>query len=910
MLSMGAAIKEYLDVIVQSKLTDKSKQSLTTADDKIKARSYETERLQLQRFLVFVWTMEIHIFTSIILFQTNIYISDGMTAPRKINVDPYNHSCSERRMTTNLYVDCSKRNFTSIPPLPKWATSVDLSNNEISMILFGNQFQGMSDLREIYLSDNPLEYVTVNLFKGLLNLSKLIIKNSLLYKQKTLVLDSLLAGLYNLKEFALTFKLPKNKKFSPVPCSFRYKSQPFEKIDALRFAEILEIDAALIKWQTHETSKMVIYQTKSLYLINGFVCFYGTLTNRQFYYMPFLEMTIIDNMFLTSKLTDDFITTQKHLQHLAIYGQNIPYGYAIDLIYNVTISISDLYKLNTLLLNGISNGIRLEFHCSLGLNNLTALNSLETVSMIGNSLSFNSAEECDKFPKSLQHLNLQNNCFSSYDINFSVLFFNKQIKTLNASNQNRCSFKSHHMEWNTERFLTQPAIKTANVYALEWFVLTNSKEPLHFGDSSDFYPNLTYMDLSSNNKVISKIPSFFSSCRPSMKFLNMSNCEISEIEEHSFSNFSKLEILDLSSNMLGSMGCVYSDRLKNLVSLRILNIADNQIKCSNNHTVRSMRNLQRINISNNELQRFDTSLEYNLNLEYIDLSKNKISKLSEDNMGNLDAIAGQQNVEVILSGNVLLCTCETLQFLQWMMKTKVKLVKRYAYQCSYSNGSITTLKEISHIYNSLNNECTHKSTLIIFISAIIIIIIACFLVMVSGILLYKFRWQIRYFYYKTKIKIPYKPTSRGYEQIFEYDVFISYASEDYEIARAGTLNELESKRGLRACIHERDFQPGESIALNISKGIRSSRRTILFVSGNFLNSEWCMYELNIARMESLHSKRKLILTVMIENISYASIPVDVLDIINTYTYLQYPANNNDKDVNVFWNKCAEFVLEN
>ncbi|VDI53655.1 Hypothetical predicted protein [Mytilus galloprovincialis] len=857
----------------------------------------------MKRLLIFVWTMDLHILTSVILFQTNIYISYSMTAPLIINIDKLKQRCDERRVTTAVYVDCSNRNLTSIPPLPKLATSVDLTNNLLRMILFRNPFQGMSDLREINLSDNPLEYVTVNLFTGLFNLSKLIIRNSLLYKQTTLVLDSLLAGLYNLKEFSLTFELPKNRKFSPVPCSFRYKSQPFENIDAIGFAEILEIDTALLKWQTNETFKKVIYQTKSLHLINGFVCFYGTLTNRQFYYMPFLEMIKIDNIFLTSKLTDNFITTQKHLQHLAIYGPNTPYGYAIDLIYNVSVSISDLYKLKTLLLNGISNDLRLKFHCSLGLQNLSALNSLQSVSIIGNSLSFNSAEECDNFPKSLQHLDLQDNCFSSYDINYSVLFFNKQIKTLNASNQNRCSFKSLHKEWKQTQFPTQPAVETKNVYGLEWFVLTKSKEPLDFGESNDFYPNLTYMDLSSNFKVNSKIPSFFSSCRPSMIFFNMSKCKLSEIEEYSLSNLSKLETLDLSSNMLGSIGCVLSDRLSNLVSLEVLNIADNQINCFN--SVRSMRNLQRINMSNNQLQSFDASLEYNLNLEYIDLSNNRISKLSEDNMRDLTAIAGQHNVEVILSGNVLLCTCDTLHILEWMIKTKVKLVKRNEYLCSYSNGSISTLKEISHIYSSLNNECSHKSTLIIFIS----VIIAFFLLMVSGILMYKFRWQIRYWYYKNKIKIPYKPTSYGYEQIFEYDAFISYASEDYEIARCGTLNELETKRGVHACIHERDFQPGESIALNISKGIRNSRRTILFVSDSFLKSEWCMYELNIARMESLHSKRKLILTVMIETIPYASIPVDVLDIINTYTYLKYPANKNDKDINVFWNKCAEFVLE-
>jgi hypothetical protein len=49
-----------------------------------------------------------------------------------------------------------------------------------------------------------------------------------------------------------------------------------------------------------------------------------------------------------------------------------------------------------------------------------------------------------------------------------------------------------------------------------------------------------------------------------------------------------------------------------------------------------------------------------------------------------------------------------------------------------------------------------------------------------------------------------------------------------------------------------------------------------------------MYELNIARMESLHNGRKVILVVMLESIANRTLPVDVLDLINTYTYLEYP----------------------
>ena len=176
--------------------------------------------------------------------------------------------------------------------------------------------------------------------------------------------------------------------------------------------------------------------------------------------------------------------------------------------------------------------------------------------------------------------------------------------------------------------------------------------------------------------------------------------------------------------------------------------------------------------------------------------------------------------------------------------------------------------------------------------------------------IYRCRWRLHYWYYKTKIKVSYQTRGHNCERIFEFDMFISYSSEDYEIGREGVMDELESKRGLRCCIHERDFRAGESIPYNIAKGIRESKRTVLFLSKRFLASEWCMYELNIARMDALHTGRKVILVLKLENIPNKTLPIDILDVIDLYTYLEYPIEGREADLDVFWSKCADFVNDN
>ena len=826
--------------------------------------------------------------------------TDNHTA-EGVKVDyPFTYGCLITEIGEDKLVDCSFMNLTFIPALPKSATSVDLSNNQIGMILFP-PFLGMTVLRTLDISDNPLKYIPLNIFNGLIKLRTLVMKNSLLYKQKNIVLDSVLAGLNSLRHLSFTFQLPDNRRFSPIPCGIRHKTQPFGKVDSLQIVETLEIDSALLKWRSNITTEKLVFRTKSLYLINGVFCYYGQLKRDQLKYMKLLENFTVENPFLTCEVTSNFVTSMTRLKQLAIYGPNAPFGPALKLIANVTQSISNLYNLTSLTLQDISDNTRLNLHCSLGIYNLTRLHTLQSLNLAGNSLSLNTVEECDQFPTSLKYVNLERNCISSFDMNFNLIFFNKQIEIIEASDQSHCVFKSSRL--NSFQLHTYG---TDQYYDLQRMVFTNSTEVLKFGAKTDHYHRLKYLDLSLNNKVLSTtIPSFFSCSRPVLEHLNMSDCRISELQDCSFANFSKLEYLDLSWNLLGYMGCLLSDRLIKLSSLRELNISHNQIKCIKSHLFDWMEDVERIDISNNDIDNFNASLTHTKNLYYLDLSVNRLKKLSKSTMEELDELALAKRIQVDISRNLFLCTCESLEFLNWMTITNVNLLRKDEYFCAYSNGSVTKLNDLSSIVNRLNSQCTPKTFIFVTTSTII----AVCLVALCGILTYRFRWRIRYFYYKAKIKIPYKPMGAEYEEILQYDVFISYSSEDYQVARQGTLDELEEKRDFHACIHERDFKPGESIAFNISHGILNSRRIILFLSKSFLASEWCMYEFNIARMKALHTGRKLILVVMLEDIPNSALTVGVLDIISAYTYLEYPKGKTEIDLDVFWSKCADFISD-
>src|SRR6185503_2300502 len=76
---------------------------------------------------------------------------------------------------------------------------------------------------------------------------------------------------------------------------------------------------------------------------------------------------------------------------------------------------------------------------------------------------------------------------------------------------------------------------------------------------------------------------------------------------------------------------------------------------------------------------------------------------------------------------------------------------------------------------------------------------------------------------------------------FEYDVFISYSSHDKEWVREELLKIIEEV-GLRVFIDFRDFQGGAPSIKEMERGITTSRKTLLVLTPDYVESEWCEIE--------------------------------------------------------------------
>jgi hypothetical protein len=90
-----------------------------------------------------------------------------------------------------------------------------------------------------------------------------------------------------------------------------------------------------------------------------------------------------------------------------------------------------------------------------------------------------------------------------------------------------------------------------------------------------------------------------------------------------------------------------------------------------------------------------------------------------------------------------------------------------------------------------------------------------------------------------------------------FDFFISYASEDAEVAEA--LEVCLTRRGYKVWRDRRQLTVGDSLTAKINEGLATSRYGIVILSAAFLRKNWPRAELDALQARAISAGRKIIL---------------------------------------------------
>jgi len=211
-----------------------------------------------------------------------------------------------------------------------------------------------------------------------------------------------------------------------------------------------------------------------------------------------------------------------------------------------------------------------------------------------------------------------------------------------------------------------------------------------------------------------------------------------------------------------------------------------------------------------------------------DVSRFSLLNFRRNMLQSFPREAANVNISATLhiGGNPWRCSCENSWMIGWLQSLSHQISDPGDITCA----SPPRMYGINVLKSSVEDFCVDpvKHVLTLTLSAASSVVSVVFILLIAGILVYKLR--VRFFK-----RWKFHPFDRDecVGENMEYDVFLSCSSMDEVPHGRRILEEMESN-GYRVLYHERDFLPGQLILDNVGQGIERSKRTVCFISDNFL----------------------------------------------------------------------------
>ncbi|XP_060550847.1 toll-like receptor 6 [Pantherophis guttatus] len=325
-----------------------------------------------------------------------------------------------------------------------------------------------------------------------------------------------------------------------------------------------------------------------------------------------------------------------------------------------------------------------------------------------------------------------------------------------------------------------------------------------------------------------------------------------------------IQMLDLQSNQISA---VPKDIIE-LTALKELNLASNRLNafpgCGD------FKNLQALNVENNfVLDEFSEFFQTCQNIRRLKAGRNPFG-----------------------------CHCELRQLINLQKEESVVLVGwPDIYMCEYPSDLKGTLLKNFRI-SELQCNVALLITVVLAVSLFVIAVVA-FLCVRFDVPWY-FKMICRWSQVKHRI---WKKKSEEIPESIQYHAFVSYSEHDANWVKTELIPNLEKEEGsLRICQHERNFIPGKSVVENIIDCIEKSYKSIFVLSPNFVQSEWCHYELYFAHHKLFSENADGLILILLESIPAYIIPAryyKLKALMAKRTYLEWPEDKRKHPF--FWN---------
>ncbi|KAJ8680431.1 hypothetical protein QAD02_016218 [Eretmocerus hayati] len=267
-----------------------------------------------------------------------------------------------------------------------------------------------------------------------------------------------------------------------------------------------------------------------------------------------------------------------------------------------------------------------------------------------------------------------------------------------------------------------------------------------------------------------------------------------------------------------------------------------------------------LNLANNQITFIDERL-LSPNLRNLILEGNNLTSIDSKILKRLSN--SSRISRLTLHDNPWRCDCESRDLLSFVQSNYLDIPDLLKVTCASNNVSLSR--------QSVDEICPSSNHLIV-LAACLFSVFA--LLLGAGVALYfGYQRQIKIWLFAKNLCLCLV-TEEEVDKDKKYDAFISFSHKDEDFVVKELVAKLEEgPKPYKLCIHIRDWLVGEWIPNQIERSVDESRRTIVVLSANFIESVWSRFEFQAAHKQALKDNRARVIVVLYGEIG----PIDKLD---------------------------------
>ena len=296
------------------------------------------------------------------------------------------------------------------------------------------------------------------------------------------------------------------------------------------------------------------------------------------------------------------------------------------------------------------------------------------------------------------------------------------------------------------------------------------------------------------------IPNFdFTLYNERLEYLNLSNNSIETINGNAFKHLTSLRKLDLSYNKLyktNNFDATFSVLFRKNLQLKVLDLSSNRLPYLPDMFSTNVY-LQELRLSNNTFHQMDFNVSHLVHLHLLNLELNSIRSVHWRARQMFDLLHKRNNnrTHILLKGNPLTCSCDSLDFLRWLIRFPNFYNTTRPLYCQLNSQEIHA-NEFAMVKAEEICDRPKRERRILWMVSILSAILVAVIVMLVILHTRLRKRKLLKKQYEDRIRI-----IQDNNLDFKFPVFLSYSSTDRDFVYQHVLHQLQVCMSILVLLH-------------------------------------------------------------------------------------------------------------